>query len=71
MLIGLDVAASAAHVQLDVDLTITLQRKEGMIAAYDRDTALILDVVRRYRSRRATRDAQHGVLDAFVEGERQ
>src|SRR5205085_7519427 len=71
VLIRFDIPAAAADVQLDVDLAVTLQREQRMIAINDRDATLILDVARRHGARRAARYAQHDILDTFVEGKRQ
>jgi hypothetical protein len=71
VLVGLDVAAAAVHVQLDIDLAVVLEREQVVPRADDPDRAHPLDVGGRDRARLRLADAEHHVLHVLREGERQ
>jgi len=51
VLIGFDITAATADVQLDVNLAVALQREEVLVAIDDGDAPLTLDISGRYGPR--------------------
>ncbi len=71
VLLGLDVAASLVHVELDVQLAVVLEREQVVRRINDAHRRVPLDVARGYRARFRLLDAQYGFVDILVQCEGQ
>jgi hypothetical protein len=63
VLVGLDVAAPLADVQLDVEVAIVLERQDVVPAVEHAHAARLLDVARGDGTRFRLADAEHRLLD--------